>query len=247
VIRLAIVVGHTRRAPGAYAEAPIDAHEYDWNGHLAELMAAHVDADPECEAMIFTRDEGGIVGAYRNARDWGADAAMELHFNAASPQATGTETLYVSAQSRPLAQAVQDATLGVLGLRDRGIKTPLEASGGRGQRSLTQMAPKPSILTEPFFGSNAGDARTAQGAKAELAKAQADAALAVLRSLEAEDHWTVTASSLNVRGGPGLAYDRLSWGPLAHGTEVEVVAWDGAWALIRSEHGRGFVHGGFLA
>ena len=172
---------------------------------------------------------------------------MELHFNAAGPSATGSETLYVTSVSRPLAEAVQDATVSVLGLRDRGVKTPQEASGGRGARNLSQMGAKPSILTEPFFGSNAGDAQAATDYKSHLAVAQAEAAINVLKSVDAEDEWTVTASALNVRGGPGVEYEKLSWGPLAKGSKVDVIARHGDWAQISTGSGEGYVHASFLA
>ncbi len=182
MIKLALVVGHERDRPGARAVSPIDANEYAWNRDLAMMMADHVNAMDGPQAEIFFCDEAGILGAYNAVKRWGADAAIELHFNAAGPTATGTETLYLTGASRPLAEVVHTATLATLGLRDRGVKTPQRASGGRGEFNLSQMGCKPSILTEPFFGSNADDAATAQRLKRELAIAQADAAIAILRS-----------------------------------------------------------------
>ncbi len=246
MIKLALVVGHEEDRPGARAVSPIDANEYAWNHDLAKMMADHVNAMDGAQAEIFFRDGVGIVGAYNAVRQWGADAAMELHFNSAGPTATGTETLYLKSLSRPLAEAVQDATLTTLGLRDRGVKTPQEASGGRGTRNLSQMGPKPSILTEPFFGSNTADAAAAHQRKPELAAAQAEAAINLLKSLDAEDIWVVRASELNVRGGPGIDFEKLSWGPLPNGTTVEVVSRHGDWAFIHTAGGEGFVHAAFL-
>lgn len=246
MVKLALVVGHTKSSPGAFAVAPISAFEYAWNSDLAKMIIDHITTLDDAEAQVFCRDRGGIVGAYREVIDWGADAAMELHFNAAGPNATGSETLYCTAVSRPLALAVQDATVSVLGLRDRGVKTPQEATGGRGERNLRQMGSRPSILTEPFFGSNASDAKAADDYKPMLACAQAVAAVNVLANMDAENLWTVSATALNVRGGPGVGYDRLSWGPLNHGKEVEVIARDGDWAMIRTDEGEGYVYASFL-
>ena len=246
MIKLAIVVGHEQGRPGARGVSPIDANEYAWNRDLATMMADHVNAMDDAEANIFFRDDVGIVGAYDAVKRWGADAAMELHFNSAGPTATGTETLYLTAVSRPLAETVQDATLATLGLRDRGVKTPQEASGGRGTRSLSQMGSRPSILTEPFFGSNTADATAAQQRKPELAQAQAEAAVNLLNSIDAEDTWIVRASELNVRGGPGVTFEKLSWGPLPNGATVEVVSRHGDWAFIHAPGGEGFVHTAFL-
>ncbi len=247
MIKLALVIGHTEQRQGAFGVSPIGANEYSWNKDLAQMMAAHLEDMDDVEAKSFFRDDVGIVGAYDAAKDWGADAAIELHFNSAGPTATGSETLFVTAVSRPLAEAVQDATVTTLGLRDRGVKTPNEASGGRGTRNLSQMGPKPSILTEPFFGSNAGDATAASERKSALARAQVEAAVNVLRSIDAEDVWTVSASSLNVRGGPGIEFEKLAWGLLENGVSVELISRQGDWALIRASGGEGFVHTAFLA
>jgi SH3-like domain-containing protein len=108
------------------------------------------------------------------------------------------------------------------------------------------MGARPSILTEPFFGSNASDAATAAARKDELAAAQAGAAINLLKSMDVEDIWTVRASVLNVRGGPGVEFDTLDWGPLANGAKVEVISRSGDWAFVRAEKGEGFVHGAFL-
>ena len=246
MLKLALVVGHEQGAQGAKAVPPIDQHEYVWNTELAQMMVAHINTLSDAEAKIFFRDTVGIVGAYNAAKEWGADAAIELHFNSAGPTATGTETLFLTPVSKPLAEAVQDATLATLGLKDRGVKTPQQASGGRGTKSLSQMGPKPSILTEPFFGSNASDAATAAQRKAALAAAQAQAAVNLLNSMDSDDTWTVKASALNVRGGPGVAFEKLSWGPLQRGATVEVISRDGDWAFIRAPEGEGFVHAAFL-
>ncbi len=246
--KLAIVVGHRENAPGATAVSPISSSEYQWNGDLAEIMAAHAASVPGAEVSIFLRDEGGVAGAYRRAKEWGADGAIELHFNSAGPSATGSETLYLTPPSRPFADAVQDATISALGLRDRGIKTPNEASGGRGTQNLSQMGARPSILTEPFFGSNASDCQAAQDNKSELAKSQLEAAVNFLASMDSDEIWEVTADALNVRGGPGVEFATLAWGPLRRGAAVELLSREGDWAMISNSSGqRGYVHTAFLA
>ncbi|SDD82218.1 N-acetylmuramoyl-L-alanine amidase [Rhodospira trueperi] len=253
--KLAIVVGHTRTSVGAFAGAPINQSEYDWNGDLAARMKAHAE-EHLADALaveVFTRDDGGVRGAYRRARAWGADAAMELHFNAAGPGATGTETLYLTAASKVLAEAIQDATVDVLGLKDRGVKTPHEASGGRGAHNLSQMGARPSILTEPFFGSNPADRATAHARKQDLAAAQVTTACQVLNALYDDDEdgerATVTASALNVRGGPGVEFDKLSWGPLPADTVLVVLECGTVWwkvCIPDDPRKVGFVHSAYV-
>lgn len=58
-----------------------------------------------------------------------------------------------------------------------------------------------------------------------------------------------TADALNVRGGPGVEFEKLTWGPLQRGTVVRVLAERGAWRSIettREPRQSGFVHGDFL-
>lgn len=170
--KLALVVGHTSAAPGAHAVDPIGQNEYFWNSDLAQRMKAYAGQVAQPLAIFF-RDNVGIPGAYRRAGEWGADAVIELHFNSVDDsRATGTETVFVTERSKAFARAVQTAMVRVLGLRDRGVKEPWQ---GRGRASLTQLA-IPSILVEPFFGSNPGDAARAEDRKDELAATIVDTA-----------------------------------------------------------------------
>ncbi len=174
--KLAVIVGHSERSPGAFAGPPIGQNEYFWNRDLARRMQDCADRGGRIGLAVFHRDRGGIAGAYGRAGEWGADAAIELHFNAAGVAATGTETLFVTEISKGLARAVQNAMTGLLDLRDRGVKEPWE---GRGRQSLTRLA-VPSVIVEPFFGSNPGDRARAAERKDGLARVLVEAAAAVL-------------------------------------------------------------------
>lgn len=173
--KLAVIVGHTQRSPGAFGEAPINKNEYFWNAELAESMQNHA-TDLNLTVGVFYRDEGGIAGAYSRAGEWGAQACIELHFNAATVAASGTETIVVTEQSKPFAKAVHAAMVETLNLRDRGVKAPW---GARGQKSLTQLE-VPSIIVEPFFGTNPGDCECAQEKKEALARSLVKAAASIL-------------------------------------------------------------------
>jgi hypothetical protein len=172
---LAIVVGHMKSAAGANALAPpfpssppTAKAEYHWNTDLAERMKSEATArNIRCE--IFYRDVGGVVGAYDRVQEWGPQATLELHFNSATPQAFGTETLYGHSSSKAWAQAVQDEMVRVYNRQGKGNRKLLDVSGGgRGHQSCTQI--HPSALIEPFFGSSPEDAKLGAEKKAELAK-----------------------------------------------------------------------------
>jgi hypothetical protein len=178
----AIVVGHTKLKPGASGIKPINQSEYPWNKDLAASIKALCDAvDLRCE--IFYRDVGGIAGAYERVRAWGAACVVELHFNAATGTAVGTETLYdsdVNAGSRAWAQRLQDemvALYGRKGKANRGLKEV--DPGDRGYESCSALD-IPSALIEPFFGDNPGDAKLGQDNKQGLAEGIARAIRAQL-------------------------------------------------------------------
>ena len=172
--RLAIVVGHTKRRQGAVALPPIGTSEYQWNTDLAERIRAFADERDDVAVEIFWRDNGGLKGAYGRARAWGAQAAIELHFNASNnSKARGTETIYGDwERDQVFARIVQAEMVEALGLRDRGVKEPWN---GRGAVNLSHLK-VPSIIVEPGFGSNPHGAATMHAERDDLARALLDAA-----------------------------------------------------------------------
>lgn len=175
--KAAIVVGHDTHAKGAYAPAPIAESEFYFNSDVAELME---ELGPEhgIDFDIFYREphlpySRSVDRVYAAVDASGAEVSVELHFNAASGAAVGTETLSSGfSGSLSLANAVQDELVDLFnrtGSADRGvlIRTPSQ----RGGRSL-HAGRAPAILTEPFFGSTASERSLMQQiGKAGLAEA----------------------------------------------------------------------------
>lgn len=156
-MKLAIVVGHNARAPGAVRRDTGET-EFHWNSGLAEMIeAAAKDGYPEIDVKTFFRTAGSgyraeIRRVYAETDAWGADATCELHFNSHhNSSATGTETLSSgSSASLRFCEALQDEMLKALGLKDRGEKI---VRTGRGSYSLI-CGRAPAALIEPFFGSS---------------------------------------------------------------------------------------------
>jgi N-acetylmuramoyl-L-alanine amidase len=168
--KIAIVVGHNSRARGA-VRVTDGVPEFEWNGHLAELIRLH---DP-ANIRVFRREAGGGYSAeidrvYAATDAWGAACTIELHFNAAADaRANGGLTLSSGTDgSLRLAREVRERCAAVLGNTDRGVQ--VRGRHDRGGRSLWQ-GRAPAILTEPYFGSNAAECMTADAAKDELAEA----------------------------------------------------------------------------
>lgn len=94
-----------------------------------------------------------------NSQDF--DLVVELHFNSATPQAHGTETLYYfsSEKGKEAAKIFSDEVgkeFPQMKLRgDEGSK-PLVSKDDRGARFVI-MQKAPAIIFEPFFGSNKED------------------------------------------------------------------------------------------
>ena len=85
------------------------------------------------------------------------DVAVELHFNSATPKATGHEWLYwnTSEKGRLLARSLRDSFEDSFPLfTSRGIKGRQKGSRGAMFLRATCM---PACIAEPFFGSNEED------------------------------------------------------------------------------------------
>lgn len=175
--RLAVIVGHTERQPGARGLPPVDRHEYPYNRDIARLMEQEA-AIRGIAARTFLRDGVGIHGAYQAAVAYDPDAIIELHFNAFHDAAVrGTETLCSdrhphSERLAALAQAAMVRVFGRAGSTNRGVKMPTPRQSG--YVNVTAAPSVPSILVEPFFGSNGPDCELAAARMADYAVALVD-------------------------------------------------------------------------
>lgn len=164
--KIAIIIGHNSKAPGAVRVSD-GKPEYVWNSALAARIRAIATAEGRgADVRVFLRQPGlaytrEIDSCYAEVNAWGADVALEFHFNsAAASSATGTEMLYAegSTAGKALATRLQAAAVAALGLKDRGLK-PL-ARTARGGRSVWA-ARAPAVMTEWYFGSNRADCAAA--------------------------------------------------------------------------------------
>jgi N-acetylmuramoyl-L-alanine amidase len=180
-LNLAFIVGHTQKSPGA-SGSNIIPNEYFYH---RDMMVPHLRkmSNDAVDISIHYRDGIGIAGAYKSADESGADCVIELHYNgAASTQATGTETLYVSEKGKVLAECVQEEMLTALGLRDRGVKyVPRSGRGGYNLRAGNAVA----VIVEPAFGSNTDDAVLLRDRVETLAQAYVNGAINYWRKINA--------------------------------------------------------------
>ena len=85
------------------------------------------------------------------ANDWGADYFVSLHDNAATSSATGFETFIHNGPVSSLQNAIHDAILKGIGIRDRGKK--------RANFAVLRETKMPAVLIEYAFISNTNDER----------------------------------------------------------------------------------------
>ena len=105
-MKIALTVGHSRLKSGCYTSADGTkyggCHEYKWCRAFSKQVAAqlrkkghHVDriVCPERKFISSSQEKIHKLNIINLGRD---DLVIELHLNAASPGATGTEVLYRS-------------------------------------------------------------------------------------------------------------------------------------------------------
>jgi N-acetylmuramoyl-L-alanine amidase len=154
---IALCVGHSRQ--GDSGAASVDGVvEYDYNCDLAYLISKKIRQ----ETRIYNSYEGkGYTSSMRwlakKLKEDGAKFAVELHFNAANPSATGHEWLYwhSSRKGRLLARSLRDSMEDTFtDFTSRGIKARGKGSRGAAFLRLTHC---PAVIAEPFFGTNEMD------------------------------------------------------------------------------------------
>jgi N-acetylmuramoyl-L-alanine amidase len=179
---LGVVVGHTKKSGGARFNHPSYPNEYEYNTAVAKIMKEYANSKDEIGVQIFTRDVGGISGAYQAARMAGCDAIIELHFNAFNSKVAGSETLCTTARNdKDFAKYIQEIICEVFcrqGL-SRGVK-PI-ARNSRGGKNVYAAGDVPNCLPEPFFGDNANEARLGVDKMHDYAKGLVDATLEFLK------------------------------------------------------------------
>ena len=117
--KVAIIVGHNARSQGAVIlhGKLKGTSEYKWNGEVAKIMEK-LAGEYNLEAKTFYRSSKlgytrQVARAYKQTDNWGADLAIELHFNGAPSERTRYTVTLSSGTRRSLefARLIQDATV----------------------------------------------------------------------------------------------------------------------------------------
>ena len=154
-MKVAIIVGHSKKSPGAYNET-YDVQEYDFNEMLAKKIkdTYHrlVDVQEPIDIQIVYR-----TTTYQDLpiqiNELNPDLIVSLHCNAFDTKASGCEMLYYykSVKGKEIAKNFQYFVQACLGNKNRGTKE--KSSEDRGGY-LLRYTNAPCIIAEPFFLDN---------------------------------------------------------------------------------------------
>jgi N-acetylmuramoyl-L-alanine amidase len=169
---IALIVGHEPKAPGATSCGHVS--EFDWNTQIAAEVQTRLAQSQVVRLVRVWRAPEGYSALPGKVNATGADAAVELHFNASNGAGRGTECLHFAGSKRGEIAALLFQTMIVeaLGLRDRGLKPCAASDRGGLFLAKTNM---PAVIVEPFFGDNALDWQRATARRADLVRAYATA------------------------------------------------------------------------
>jgi len=152
-MKIAIIIGHYKKSKGAFSPY-LQLSEWDFYNEVSKNLnnVTIFHHDPNIKGYT-----SRIKATAKKLNDF--DIVIECHFNAATPKANGCETLYYfnSRKGKQYAtifsEIVNEAT--GIKLRNNGLKA-LVNENDRGFQSVYRPKP-PTILIEPFFGSNRED------------------------------------------------------------------------------------------
>lgn len=162
---IAICIGHSRKISGRYDGGAYSEHlkinERDFNLKVASRLGDLLCSNG-IESVILDDYKGNgygsaMVDAARQVKGVKASLAIELHFNSASPSATGHEWLYwhTSEVGRQAAGKFDaEFSKAFPAMKKRGLKAITSKDRGGKFLELTHC---PALILEPFFGSNVRD------------------------------------------------------------------------------------------
>ena len=153
-MKVAIVIGHHEKSKGAKSPY-LQIFEWDFYNQVAKYLTNVSIYHHSPYIKSYTQR---IKNTAKKLDDY--DLVIEMHFNAATPQANGCETLYYFASEKgkkyaTIFSSIVNECTGIKLRGNNGAK-PLVNKNDRGFCAVFYPKP-PTILIEPGFGSNKGD------------------------------------------------------------------------------------------
>ena len=163
-MKIALTVGHSQLKNGSYTSADGKQYggcnEYVYSKRLSKQVAqalrknGHTVTRIVCPEKIFTSSTQEKTYKLNLINSGNYDLVIELHLNAATPTAEGTEVLYKSTAGKKYATQVQKQLSTIF--KDRGIKQ-------RSDLYILNGTKPPAILIETFFCTSKSDYKKGKG------------------------------------------------------------------------------------
>lgn len=160
--KIALIIGHNKKAQGAYSKA-LQGTEWQYYNRFVEVLKR---LEPEM-FDVYRREPDKTYGTemrkvLKNINDSGENYPLivELHFNSAGESSiNGTEVLAYkdSKVGIPIGFAFIDTICKEYKTKNRGIKAVTDENDRGGYGIMNSK--EPYILIEPFFGSNEEEAK----------------------------------------------------------------------------------------
>lgn len=183
-MKTALCIGHSRKIRGRLDGGAVSyggVSEHDFNSELAGLVQNHLKKSGIASAIFDEYSGSGYTAAMKDVsekiRKFGADLALEFHFNSAdSAQANGYE--YICWHASPNGTRMATILLSEHGryfpkAKARGVvlsRSEAERGGG-----FLRHTPCPAVILEPFFGNNSAEWALYSGNMDRLAEMYASA------------------------------------------------------------------------
>lgn len=176
MVDVAVVIGHHPDAPGApLTLGGHTIHEYPlWKPFARELALTLLQEGVTPKVVERPNEDPDEALAHR-VNKTGADAAVELHFNASRNEAaSGCDMLHYpgSEGGKRLASELESRVVEALGVPARHRDTV--------DYPFTSLTEMPAVICEPAFGSNDGEAFKLMSSLPDLMRAYRDGIAAFL-------------------------------------------------------------------
>lgn len=151
-----IIAGHSNSDPGAVSNV---LKEADLTKRIRDLIYTRIK-ELQPRASVTKDDDKDTLSqviAKIKPKITSKDVLLDIHYNAATPKATGVECFVsdnASAKSKELADVIATTTSTITGLHNRGVKK--ESQSARGRLGILNMKGT-AVLWEVAFISNPSD------------------------------------------------------------------------------------------
>ena len=160
--KIAIIVGHNEMSKGACGSL---GYEFDFYKNKVVPALERLTEKEAFELKVFYRKYHNsytteIKEVYKHVDEWGADASIELHFDAFNSKVSGTSVKCSSSdQSQELANKLYNCLTRTFSRKGSGLRgVEILKKGDRGFRSVYG-GKAPAALIEPFFGDNPNECK----------------------------------------------------------------------------------------